>query len=492
MKGTVSLAKICLALCLAASVVGAADSPPIGINFVDQLNNCASLPAEKAAIPGAAAAPDPCVPVPPPSTCNGTPGEWAGCRGNGCAVCSELVASEPLYFQNHPLCSPNETCGGLYFTCNENCPAPTCNGTPGEWAGCRGNGCAVCSELVAGYPYYFENHPLCSPNETCGGLYFTCNAVCPSPTPDDMCDEPGDVNLNGIPGEIADAVLLNNFLGCLTDLTPEEIANSDVIADCLVDQADADCLMDPDCVIQVCDCPEPEVTACRCSSPGDVNLNGVPGDIGDAVLLNHFLGCTAELTPEQITNSDVTGDCLVDQADADCLGDSLCEIQACVCGEPEVTGCRCTTPGDVNLNGIPGDIGDAVLLNHFLDCQAELTSEQITNSDVTGDCVVSQADADCLVGICEIQACVCPDPEYPIFSPGDVNSNGIVADIADLVYLNNFLCSGGPAPDPLANGDVDGDCDIDSADSARLLDIITNGGDPEECACGLPTVIYCE
>jgi hypothetical protein len=125
-------------------------------------------------------------------TCNGTPGQWSGCRGNGCAVCSELVASYPYYFINHVDCSPNTTCGGLYFTCNAACPTPTsadlqCNGTAGQWSGCRGNGCAVCSELVANYPCYFQNHPNCAQNTTCGGQYFTCNVHCPAPTAADAC-----------------------------------------------------------------------------------------------------------------------------------------------------------------------------------------------------------------------------------------------------------------------------------------------------------------
>lgn len=128
------------------------------------------------------------------ATCNGTPGQWAGCRGNGCAVCSELLTSAPCYLFNHPSCSRNDTCAGQHFTCNAACPAPsgadltcsTCNGTPGQWAGCRGNGCAVCSDLVGTAPCYFRNHPKCTPNDTCAGQYFTCNAACPAPTPEDI------------------------------------------------------------------------------------------------------------------------------------------------------------------------------------------------------------------------------------------------------------------------------------------------------------------
>lgn len=131
---------------------------------------------------------------PPPTsadTCSGSPGGWQACRGNGCSVCAEQVDTNvyPLYFKNHPGCVPNPNCGGQYFPCNSNCPAPTeidaCSGTPGNWDGCRGNGCAVCSELVKDYPRYFINHPYCVKNDICDGLYFTCNANCPAPTEDD-------------------------------------------------------------------------------------------------------------------------------------------------------------------------------------------------------------------------------------------------------------------------------------------------------------------
>ena len=125
-------------------------------------------------------------------TCNGTFGQWQGCRGTGCSVCWELVNSYPYYFINHPSCIPNTNCQSQYYTCNAACPAPTsadlqCNGTSGQWAGCRGSGCSVCSELVADYPCYFQNHPACKANSICDGQYYTCNVNCPAPTEADRC-----------------------------------------------------------------------------------------------------------------------------------------------------------------------------------------------------------------------------------------------------------------------------------------------------------------
>ncbi|TMQ19943.1 MAG: hypothetical protein E6J91_05230 [Deltaproteobacteria bacterium] len=103
-------------------------------------------------------------------TCDGSPGQWAACRGNGCAVCGEKFSSAPCYLFDHPNCTRNDNCAGQYFTCNAACPTPsgadfdcsTCNGTPGQWAGCRGNGCAVCNEKISNAPCYVFNHPKCS------------------------------------------------------------------------------------------------------------------------------------------------------------------------------------------------------------------------------------------------------------------------------------------------------------------------------------------
>jgi len=62
------------------------------------------------------------------------------------------------------------------------------SGTPGNWDGCRGTGLSVCVEAVGNLvgsnqevEKYFNEHPDCIKNYTCGGEYFTCNAKCPPP-----------------------------------------------------------------------------------------------------------------------------------------------------------------------------------------------------------------------------------------------------------------------------------------------------------------------
>jgi len=111
-----------------------------------------------------------------PGTCNGTPGQWSGCRGTGCNVCTELVSNAPCYFRNHPNCNSNADCGGSYFTCNASCPAPsgadfdchrcgdgTCNADESA-ASCPADCPAVCGDR------------FCGPGETCASCPGDCGA----------------------------------------------------------------------------------------------------------------------------------------------------------------------------------------------------------------------------------------------------------------------------------------------------------------------------
>jgi hypothetical protein len=121
-----------------------------------------------------------------PYFCEGVRGEWKACRGSGCQVCSEMLTDYPLYFRNHPNCIASGICEKRYFECSPNCPAPSpadsCQAPADGWRGCQG-GCAVCSELVASFPRYFTNHPSCIPVPgRCRGHYVACSVNCPAPS----------------------------------------------------------------------------------------------------------------------------------------------------------------------------------------------------------------------------------------------------------------------------------------------------------------------
>jgi hypothetical protein len=67
--------------------------------------------------------------------------------------------------------------------------------------------------------------------------------------------------------------------------------------------------------------------------------------------------------------------------------------------------------------------------------------------------------------------------KYIQFLCGDVNQDGVV-DIADVVYLINYLFISGPAPDPIQAGDVNGDGVIDVADAVYLINYLFLSGPP--------------
>ena len=66
-------------------------------------------------------------------------------------------------------------------------------------------------------------------------------------------------------------------------------------------------------------------------------------------------------------------------------------------------------------------------------------------------------------------------PGYCQLCTGDVNGNSIPLEPADLAYLMNYVNSGGPAPIPLYQGDLSGDCVIDQSDIEVLQCFFTYG-----------------
>jgi hypothetical protein len=117
---------------------------------------------------------------------------WPGCYvDQPCSVCASAIKNYPLYLLRHPQCESFYACDhGTQSACSSDCPKPgpadQCDGTVGNWKGCRGLGCYVCTELTADYPNYFVNHPFCISNSTCEAQYFTCSAACPKPTDADL------------------------------------------------------------------------------------------------------------------------------------------------------------------------------------------------------------------------------------------------------------------------------------------------------------------
>jgi hypothetical protein len=56
-----------------------------------------------------------------------------------------------------------------------------------------------------------------------------------------------------------------------------------------------------------------------------------------------------------------------------------------------------------------------------------------------------------------------------------------VINIADVVYLLNYLFTGGAAPEPLEAGDANCDAQVNIADVVYLINYLFIGGPPPAC-----------
>jgi CubicO group peptidase (beta-lactamase class C family) len=65
-------------------------------------------------------------------------------------------------------------------------------------------------------------------------------------------------------------------------------------------------------------------------------------------------------------------------------------------------------------------------------------------------------------------------------SSGDANGDGII-DVADILYLVNYLFRNGVPPQPLAAGDVNCDGRVSISDVVYLVNYLYKGGDPPGC-----------
>jgi bacillopeptidase F len=65
---------------------------------------------------------------------------------------------------------------------------------------------------------------------------------------------------------------------------------------------------------------------------------------------------------------------------------------------------------------------------------------------------------------------------------GDANGDAVV-ELADIVYLINYLYRSGPCPDPLAAGDPNADCVVELADLVYLINYLYEGGPAPQQGC---------
>ena len=83
-----------------------------------------------------------------------------------------------------PTCDPTPE-DPLQKPCQESEPSKqACNEQAIDgWNGCYAGGCAICTQTLIDYPYYFHRHRCCEPNNTCSTHEpYPCSPLCPPPT----------------------------------------------------------------------------------------------------------------------------------------------------------------------------------------------------------------------------------------------------------------------------------------------------------------------
>ncbi len=234
-----------------------------------------------------------------------------------------------------------------------------------------------------------------------------------------------------------------------------------------------------------------QVDTCINQTPGDVNDDGFI-NINDITFLTGFLTGYGD-APNVLANADPNGDCIIDFDDITYLENFLFTAGNppvdCTCLLPDT--CSFQLPGDVDNSGTI-NISDVIYLLAFLESGGP-KPPVLANADVNGDCVIDANDATAiqlfLSGGGTLVDCTCISPSFDpciLQKPGDFNSDSFF-DISDMVYFTAYLLGSGPAPNPIANADANGDCIINVGDSKLMNDFLFLGGPPPvNCTCPDP------
>jgi immune inhibitor A len=132
---------------------------------------------------------------------------------------------------------------------------------------------------------------------------------------------------------------------------------------------------------------------------------------------------------------------------------------------------------------------DSVKIEYSTDAGATWSAiaETTTNDGIYSWTVPETVSDSCLVSVSDVVDGIPVDISDDLFSiidyvPGDANGN-LVVDVADAVFLLNYLFKGGDPPVPMASGDVNSDCLVDLADAIYILNYLFRGGDPPQPGC---------
>jgi hypothetical protein len=273
---------------------------------------------------------------------------------------------------------------------------------------------------------------------------------------DEVFDAYADPNADGV-ANAADIDFLINYI-FKGGPAPEPLSRGDVNGDGLVNISDVVALVD----------------YLGLATPTSGQQNDVNGDTktnwSDVRALNAYI-FEGGPAPEPLSRGDINGDSIVNISDVVTLVDILQTFPQ----ESYLT-------GDVNADGNINEDDTVYLLAYIF--EGGPAPLPLASGDVNGDGRVTISDVIVLVNhihgaykvgsaavVTSPTAPDAPAPELPLYLRGDANASGsITAD--DITYILAYIFSGGPAPDPLSRGDLDGNGLVNVSDAVLLIQLV--------------------
>ena len=196
---------------------------------------------------------------------------------------------------------------------------------------------------------------------------------------------------------------------------------------------------------------------------------GASGLVSGIPMVSGPLSFTAVVTDEGRTSAEKVFSVTINPA----LDITTVSLPNAVVGEPYShqlealggTGVKIWTDKSLNLPGSGLTLSGAGLLSG-----TPLAIGPIAFTAKVEDAVGSSDEQFLVFAVVEAYAC------------GDVNDDGDV-NLADAVYIVNYIFKGGPAPNPVCVGNADGDGDVNLADAVYLINYVFKGGPPPVDPC---------
>jgi agmatine/peptidylarginine deiminase len=123
------------------------------------------------------------------------------------------------------------------------------------------------------------------------------------------------------------------------------------------------------------------------------------------------------------------------------------------------------------------DLDDSVISLSYYDFPDWLI---VQNDSLVGTTPDSAVISTFTVEVSDTYSTVNQEITISVYRCGDANSDSDI-NVADAVFLINYVFKGGPAPEPMLAGDANSDGELNVADAVFIINYVFKSGSPPEC-----------